>query len=262
MSDTYTFEVQAFGCSIRAAADCRECCDLLDRSIFPSFTRSPTNGEPDVVLRAEQSGGRVRLLVGERVVASAADPNFLVPEIVRAVDEAVIGRLTGLRAVHAGAVGWAGRGLLLPGGTHAGKSSLVAELLRRGATYYSDEYALIDGEGRLHAYPRPLLLRDGSPEQVAVTAEACGAATGKAPAAVGWILALAYRSESEWDVAAVPQSEGLLTLLRNTPHVLAESPELLGVFGRAVAGARCYRGFRPDTRVAADEILRLVGRVV
>src|SRR5262245_28191234 len=42
--------------------------------------------------------------------------------------------------VHAGAVGWKGRALLLPGRTFAGKSTLVAALVRAGATYYSDEY--------------------------------------------------------------------------------------------------------------------------
>ena len=48
----------------------------------------------------------------------------------------MIERLTTLRALHAGAVVWNQRALLLPGATHAGKSSLVAELLRRGATYF------------------------------------------------------------------------------------------------------------------------------
>lgn len=258
MSDRHVFEVQAFGCSIRAAAAERACRDVLDKSIFPSFARSAARGEPDVLLRVEQSEERATLLVDDKVAATAADASALAAEVVRAVDEAVIGRLTGLRAVHAGAVAWAGRALLLPGGTHAGKSSLVAELLRRGATYYSDEYALIDGQGRLHAYPRPLLLRNGGPVQVAVAAQECNAPTGTAPAAVGWVVTLAYRPGCEWSVAAVPQSEGLLTLLRNTPHVLAESPEILGIFERAVAGARCYRGQRPDTAVAAEEILRLV----
>src|ERR1051326_5441095 len=42
--------------------------------------------------------------------------------------------------VHAGVVGWQGRALLLPGRTMAGKSSLVAALVRAGASYYSDEF--------------------------------------------------------------------------------------------------------------------------
>ena len=50
--------------------------------------------------------------------------------------------------VHAGAVGWNGRAIVLPGQTRSGKTTLVAALVRAGATYYSDEYAVIDTQGR------------------------------------------------------------------------------------------------------------------
>jgi hypothetical protein len=150
--------------------------------------------------------------------------------------------------------------LLLPGITHAGKSSLVAELLRRGATYFSDEYALIDSEGRVHPYPRPLLLRNGSPEQSPVLPSEYNARIGDTSAPVGWILSLEYLPESTWSIATVHQSEALLILLRNTPHVLSESPDLVAVFQRAVAGATCYVGDRPDVDEAASQILRLIGR--
>src|SRR5690348_11129110 len=46
--------------------------------------------------------------------------------------------------VHAGVVGWRGGAILIPGRSHTGKSSLVAALLALGATYYSDEYAVLD----------------------------------------------------------------------------------------------------------------------
>src|SRR5262249_38532870 len=44
--------------------------------------------------------------------------------------------------VHAGVVGWQGRAILIPGKSYSGKSTLVAALLRCGATYYSDEFAV------------------------------------------------------------------------------------------------------------------------
>src|SRR5215213_192989 len=42
--------------------------------------------------------------------------------------------------VHAGVVGWQGRAVVIPGRCFTGKTTLVAELVRAGATYYSDEY--------------------------------------------------------------------------------------------------------------------------
>ena len=62
--------------------------------------------------------------------------------------------------MHAGVVGWNGRALLLPGRTLSGKTTLVAELLRAGATYYSDELAVLDARGRVHPFPKPLAIRE------------------------------------------------------------------------------------------------------
>src|SRR5262249_55268360 len=50
--------------------------------------------------------------------------------------------------VHAGVVGWRGYAIVIPGRTMTGKSNLVAALVRLGARYYSDEYAVIDDEGQ------------------------------------------------------------------------------------------------------------------
>src|SRR5207249_4859741 len=63
--------------------------------------------------------------------------------------------------VHAGVVGWRGKAILLPGSSLSGKSTLVAELVRAGATYYSDEYAVLDAQGRVFPFARPLSMRAG-----------------------------------------------------------------------------------------------------
>jgi hypothetical protein len=260
MSSTHGFGLRAFGCNIRVATACLEAHTILERYVLPSLPRTDsTADQPDLVVRVDRVAEQFQLSVDDVAVASACSAISLVPAMVRVLDEAVIRRLTALRAVHAGAVLWDGKALLLPGATHAGKSSLVAELLRQGATYFSDEYALIDSEGRVHPYPRPLLLRNGSPEQFPVLPGECNASVGDAPVPVGWILSLEYQSAGTWSVAVVPQSEALLTLLRNTPHVLADSPDMMGAFQCAVAGATCYAGRRTEAVHAVGQILRLVG---
>ena len=259
MSSTYGFGVHAFGCNIQVAAECVETYAILERYVFPSLPRLVGDTEkPDIFIHLARASDQFQLSVDDVEVASASQVMSLIPELIRVLDEAVIEQLTMLRAVHAGAVQWGERVLLLPGITHSGKSSLVAELLRRGATYFSDEYALIDAEGRVHPFPRPLLLRNGCPEQFPVLPEECNASTGSTPAPVGWIFSLGYQPDCDWSIAAMPQSEALLTLLRNTPHVLAESPDLVEVFQGAVAGATCYSGCRTEATDAAAEILRLI----
>jgi hypothetical protein len=61
--------------------------------------------------------------------------------------------------IHAGVVRWNGQCLLLPGYSHAGKSTLVWHLVQRGAVYYSDEYAVVDCNGRVHPLTLPIALR-------------------------------------------------------------------------------------------------------
>lgn len=51
---------------------------------------------------------------------------------------------------------------MVPGRTLSGKSSLVLALVKAGADYYSDEYAVFDGSGRVHPYSKPLSRRSGS----------------------------------------------------------------------------------------------------
>lgn len=257
---TRGFEVRAFDCKIRVEAECPETFTILDRYVFPSLFRLVgATAQPDILVRLVQVADQFELSVDDVASASADHAISLVPDLIRVLDEAVIERLTTFHAVHAGVVLWHGRALLLPGTTHAGKSSLVAQLLRRGATYFSDEYALIDSKGLVHPYPRPLLLRNGSPEQFPVLPAEYNAPTGVAPAPVGWILSIEYLPECAWTVTAVPQSEALLILLRNTPHVLADSPDMVSVFQRAVASATCYAGHRSEAADAADQILRLIG---
>src|SRR3954470_4938047 len=61
--------------------------------------------------------------------------------------------------VHAGVVGWNGGAVVIPGASFSGKTSLVAELVRRGATYYSDEYAATARGGGVHRFANPLSTR-------------------------------------------------------------------------------------------------------
>ena len=78
--------------------------------------------------------------------------------------------------VHAGVVGWKGRAIVIPGRSYSGKSTLVSELIRAGAAYYSDEYAVFDSRGRVYPFAKPLEMRDvvRHVEEIASDARALG----------------------------------------------------------------------------------------
>jgi hypothetical protein len=62
--------------------------------------------------------------------------------------------------IHAGVVGLHGKAIVIPGRSFSGKTRLVAALVKAGAIYYSDEYAVIDEKGFVHHYARPLSIRE------------------------------------------------------------------------------------------------------
>lgn len=161
--------------------------------------------------------------------------------------------------VHSGVIGWKGQAILFPGRSYAGKTTLVLEFLRRGATYYSDEYAVFDRRGRVHPYPRPLQVRRAglAPAQVC-RPEELGAAVGAGPLNVALILFARYAPQSRWRARRLTAGNALLGLLANTVCARKRPGEALSSLRPAVAAARCYRASRGEAAEAVSAILSLL----
>jgi hypothetical protein len=161
--------------------------------------------------------------------------------------------------VHAGVVAWHGRALILPGPSHSGKSSVVASLIAAGATYYSDEYAVIDLEGRIHPFPRQLRLR-GAIEQESSAGPVASTENGEAlkPLQPAWIMNLRYRPNGVWDPRELTPGQTLLALLENTVAVRRQSELTLRTLGLAVESAIGWQSDRGEADNATREIIRLM----
>lgn len=171
------------------------------------------------------------------------------------VDGQVALRASGVTPVHAGAVAWQGRGILFPGPSGAGKSRLVAALVEDGAEYLSDEFALIDHEGMIVPYARPLILRDEAGRQRSVAAATLGG-TATAPVPVRLILALRFEAHGTWSLRPLAGSEAALVLLANSPRPL--DPRIGMPNGIAVAaGAAAFSGTRGDANQTSARVRAL-----
>ena len=255
----FEFGINAFDCSIKVECANSEIRDTLKRYLFPPMPRCEyAASAPDVLVHVDQRSEGFRVMINQELMGSAPTLHDAALATVKALDKAMVHRMKAFRTVHAGAVLIEGRALIIPGSTHAGKSSLVAELLRRGASHFSDEYALIDSEGRTHSYPRPLLLRNGRPLQSLVLPEELNSCFASDPAPVGWILAVDYVAGAEWNVQEISQSDAVMILLRNTPHEMTQSPEMIDFFVRVAANAVCFQGKRGDAVEAASRVFDLV----
>ncbi len=119
--------------------------------------------------------------------------------------------------VHAGVVGWAGSAILIPGKSFTGKTTLVANLVRAGATYYSDEFAVLDQHGRVHPYAQPLQIREnGGLRQTKHSVEQLGGVAGHVPLPVALIVLSHFKSGATWRPRHLSPGQGLLGILDNT----------------------------------------------
>jgi hypothetical protein len=75
--------------------------------------------------------------------------------------------MTGGHCLHAAAVARNGRAIVLPGVSGRGKSSVCAWLVAQGFEYISDELVVVDGDGQVTGFGRPLQLKRGSYDAVA-----------------------------------------------------------------------------------------------
>jgi hypothetical protein len=159
--------------------------------------------------------------------------------------------------VHAGVVGWKGRAVVIPGRSMSGKTTLVAELVRAGAEYYSDEYAVLDREGRVHPYARPLAVREGFGfGQTRRTVEEFGGRAGAVPLPVGLVVVSRYESDAGWRPRRLTPGECVLELLSNTVPARRSPGRVLDALTKAAAGANALTGPRSEAAFVARTILR------
>ncbi len=161
--------------------------------------------------------------------------------------------------VHAGVVGWKGRALVVPGRSHSGKTTLIAELVRAGATYYSDEYAVLDARGRVHPYPRPLQIRAGETgRQSRHAVETLGGRAGRRPLPVGLVVLSHYRPGAKWRPRKLSAGHGVLELLAQTVSARNQPERVFDALQQVATRALILKGARGEAAELAGQLLRLL----
>ena len=158
--------------------------------------------------------------------------------------------------VHAGVVGLRGRAIVIPGRTMSGKSTLVKALVEAGATYYSDEYAVLDKRGRVHPYPRPLSMRqNGGGRPKKILPEALGGTTGVRPLPVGLVVATSYRPGVRWRPRPLSPGRAVMELLAHTVPARRDPERVLATLRSATAEAIVLKGARGEAEEVAEVLL-------
>jgi hypothetical protein len=161
--------------------------------------------------------------------------------------------------VHAGVVGWHPRAIVIPGRSFSGKTTLVKALMEAGATYYSDEFTILDRQGLVHPYPLPLALRGEEGQAGRKTpVEQLGGRAGSAPLPLGLVVVTQYQAGARWHVRLLSASQALLALMGNTVAARREPDYSMPILREAVLGARCIQSERGEASRVAPAILRQI----
>lgn len=246
----YEHAIEAYGVPLAVGAADAELMRLVT-AVLPPHTRQC---EPSTV-RARF--GLVRDVVGYRVVGDDVDMGSPDPEIAAGLLDALVrSRVAQLAPdrvfVHAGVVAHHSRAIVLPGRSMSGKTTLVAELVRAGAVYYSEEYAVLDAHGVVHPYPKPLSIRANGGD---ATVESLGGVAGTEPVPAGLIAFSTYAPGAEWRPSPLSPAQGAIELLSHALVAHERPEEALTATTRLAAGAVVLKGDRGDAADVASALL-------
>lgn len=163
--------------------------------------------------------------------------------------------------LHSGVVRWHDKTIVLPGKSHAGKSTLVRALVNAGATYFSDEFAVLDHEGRVLPYLRKLSHREGplGPSgRIDMAAHAPEYGDDFEPLPVDLVALIRYEDGSEWEATQLHGAQAVVAMSEHMVPIRRRPAETLTMLARVVETAHVYRCIRPDLDTAIGWIRAII----
>jgi len=200
-------------------------------------------------------------LFRDRAFESAGSTEALVHLAGRIAKFVVAERADARVFVHAGVVAWEGRVVMMPGRSMSGKTTLVRALVEEGATYYSDEYAVIDQRGLIHPYPQPLGVRGpGVAIQQPIPIERLGYVAGNDPLRLAAVIVTTYMADAPWNPAPLTRARAIFELTQHAVPIARNPARVFDFLGAAIERAASVATTRGEATPAARAILEWLGR--
>lgn len=261
--DGFQISFQSFGVNIGVRVDSRELLSTIEGDldkINPHGFEVIAAAEVEHLFEIKSKKNKIfEITKGEELLWSETKDflPFLESQIRLAIAEYARSKVF----LHAGAVGWRGRAIIIPARSFSGKTTLVAELVRRGALYYSDDLAVLDGEGLLHPFHRQLSLRgqEAKWNQIDVSVEALGGTAGFEPLPVGIVLITEYKKENKnpkkWKPTILSGGRGILEILSHTIPIRYSPKFSLEVLNKVAGCAIICKSQRGEAEEFVDLLL-------
>lgn len=185
-----------------------------------------------------------------------------VGRLADAVEQAVAEHTRLGVTVHAGAVGWRSphgeAALLVCGRSHAGKSTLVSALVRHGAVYLGNEFAVVDRDAHLHPLPGPLVERVGGERHHTLPRFDPCATSHRWPVAV--IAAATYRPWATWCPEELCGAAAALPVIENVLQAADATEDTMAVTAAVAEHAQVLVGERGEADLTAPLLIEALER--
>lgn len=205
-------------------------------------------------LKSDEAAHVHAAYIGSRRLIQASNLDCVI-DFVRSHVRHVIAENSSERLfVHAGVVGWRGSAILLPGRSRAGKSLLVRELIRAGATYFSDEFAVLDANGFVYSFAHPISVRtpNGKIEWLPSQRRPEQAAE---PLPVGLVLFTKYMAGAVFRPERLTDGQAVLELLQHFVAVRKNPRAALRIARSVIAGTQAFSSPRGEAHCVAKALL-------
>ena len=257
---------QAFGVKIGIEAEAtthlEKVFELLEK-VFPNGLEKTCEREIEFHFRIAPKK-RKKLdfyLNDEKVIENTSEEAFygLVESQIRiTIAEFAVGKVF----LHAGVVGWKGHAIVIPATSFSGKTTLVAALVKKGALYYSDEYAVLDSSGNVEPFPKWLSLRGiiDSYTQMDCSVESIGGVAGKETIPVGMVLIAKYKEEKKipkiWKPRRLSDGQGIMEILKHTLPIRNKPEFVLEILNKVARRAIIIKTIRGEADEFAELLLK------
>lgn len=255
----------AFGCDVGLRANSADALEEISKYVPCWIKPSPSRSVDRVVsfIKGGRKGSQRLfnlLYLDHALVARSHDFASIKDHLTDGIEIALAEKAKSHIVLHAGAVSWKGRGILIPGPSHSGKSTLVAELLKQGAVYYSDEFVAINQYGKIEPLGRPLQLRNKeSNRRNIVTATEIGAKSANVPVSISLVLFAEYQELGKFKALQIISSGlGIFRLMENCFTARTRPEGTLECLEKVVEGAKVISLSRGEANVAAGKILQSI----
>lgn len=249
----------AYGLTISFEAPDAQTLDRMRVALPPTWEDGVSAGTELKFSLVTEDRVSYRILLNDNQLSELVlrDAVEILPGMVR---QYVAGSAPEMVFVHSGAVAYNGQGIVIPGESFSGKSTLVTALVRAGAEYYSDEYAVFTPEGWLIPYAKDVSLRltSGEARQTSHTVSEIGGTTGFAPVKVGLLVLTEYRSSASWEPVELSVAEGVVEMLGHAEPVQDRPAETLSAIKLALEQARVLKSRRGDASETAAALLAML----